>query len=113
QTSAVRLFLSNAPPPPALYPLSLHDALPIWPRLRLLGCYSVQNFLDGRSMPRTAFVCSLQLIQDSLDFVHRFLFLLLKRAYEGRSEEHTSELQSLAYLVCRLLLEKKKHTQHP
>src|SRR2546425_9352107 len=27
---------------------------------------------------------------------------------EGRSEEHTSELQSLAYLVCRLLLEKKK-----
>src|SRR2546425_7811660 len=38
-------------------------------------------------------------------------------AYEGpdewqptdRSEEHTSELQSLAYLVCRLLLEKKKN----
>src|SRR2546425_4538044 len=29
-----------------------------------------------------------------------------------RSEEHTSELQSLAYLVCRLLLEKKKITQH-
>src|SRR2546423_11720267 len=30
-----------------------------------------------------------------------------------RSEEHTSELQSLAYLVCRLLLEKKKHTRQP
>src|SRR2546425_4940277 len=29
-----------------------------------------------------------------------------------RSEEHTSELQSLAYLVCRLLLEKKKTTQY-
>src|SRR2546425_3888628 len=28
-----------------------------------------------------------------------------------RSEEHTSELQSLAYLVCRLLLEKKKNDQ--
>src|SRR5205823_8000166 len=28
----------------------------------------------------------------------------------ARSEEHTSELQSLAYLVCRLLLEKKKQT---
>src|SRR2546425_7436436 len=28
---------------------------------------------------------------------------------QARSEEHTSELQSLAYLVCRLLLEKKKH----
>src|SRR3989441_7401527 len=30
-----------------------------------------------------------------------------------RSEEHTSELQSLAYLVCRLLLEKKKITLRP
>src|SRR2546425_10817717 len=30
-----------------------------------------------------------------------------------RSEEHTSELQSLAYLVCRLLLEKKKNTTQP
>src|SRR3989441_7481058 len=30
----------------------------------------------------------------------------------GRSEEHTSELQSLAYLVCRLLLEKKKKNHH-
>src|SRR5687767_15625412 len=30
-----------------------------------------------------------------------------------RSEEHTSELQSLAYLVCRLLLEKKKKNEHP
>src|SRR5687767_15177136 len=30
------------------------------------------------------------------------------RAAHARSEEHTSELQSLAYLVCRLLLEKKK-----
>src|SRR2546425_8961144 len=29
-----------------------------------------------------------------------------------RSEEHTSELQSLAYLVCRLLLEKKKNTHY-
>src|SRR2546425_8034002 len=32
------------------------------------------------------------------------------RAHAPRSEEHTSELQSLAYLVCRLLLEKKKKT---
>src|SRR5687767_15466318 len=31
---------------------------------------------------------------------------------QGRSEEHTSELQSLAYLVCRLLLEKKKIEHH-
>src|SRR2546423_6579057 len=37
------------------------------------------------------------------------------RVYGGlalvRSEEHTSELQSLAYIVCRLLLEKKKTTR--
>src|SRR3712207_8726802 len=30
----------------------------------------------------------------------------------GRSEEHTSELQSRQYLVCRLLLEKKKNSSH-
>src|SRR5687767_15622595 len=35
----------------------------------------------------------------------------LVAAERTRSEEHTSELQSLAYLVCRLLLEKKKKTQ--
>src|SRR2546423_2979560 len=33
-----------------------------------------------------------------------------RRPFHSRSEEHTSELQSLAYLVCRLLLEKKKKT---
>src|SRR2546425_6092824 len=38
----------------------------------------------------------------------RRLFTIMERLLEeGRSEEHTSELQSLAYLVCRLLLEKK------
>src|SRR5262245_62506196 len=31
---------------------------------------------------------------------------------QARSEEHTSELQSLRHLVCRLLLEKKNHTGH-
>src|SRR2546425_5208120 len=36
-----------------------------------------------------------------------------ERVRDGRSEEHTSELQSLAYLVCRLLLEKKKHRIFP
>src|SRR6266545_6076642 len=34
------------------------------------------------------------------------------RIRSPRSEEHTSELQSLAYLVCRLLLEKKKNTNN-
>src|SRR2546425_5780417 len=37
---------------------------------------------------------------------------LSQAANGGRSEEHTSELQSLAYLVCRLLLEKKKTKAH-
>src|SRR2546425_9692523 len=35
-----------------------------------------------------------------------------RAARRARSEEHTSELQSLAYLVCRLLLEKKKKHTH-
>src|SRR3712207_8382339 len=34
-------------------------------------------------------------------------------AVPARSEEHTSELQSRQYLVCRLLLEKKKNTHNP
>src|SRR2546425_5966133 len=37
---------------------------------------------------------------------------LITNLFERRSEEHTSELQSLAYLVCRLLLEKKKRTRN-
>src|SRR3989441_332681 len=45
---------------------------------------------------------------------HRFLLRTAHyvqwRTEKRRSEEHTSELQSLAYLVCRLLLEKKKKT---
>src|SRR2546425_7132165 len=38
----------------------------------------------------------------------RVAFDYLRLGHLARSEEHTSELQSLAYLVCRLLLEKKK-----
>src|SRR5687767_52109 len=40
--------------------------------------------------------------------VNAGLLKALARIGDARSEEHTSELQSLAYLVCRLLLEKKK-----
>src|SRR2546425_6095704 len=42
--------------------------------------------------------------------VRALLRWLLRVPSAHRSEEHTSELQSLAYLVCRLLLEKKKKT---
>src|SRR2546425_7002122 len=46
--------------------------------------------------------------QERLDFAERLL-AQGPEARRVRSEEHTSELQSLAYLVCRLLLEKKKN----
>src|SRR5687767_15232423 len=42
----------------------------------------------------------------------RRITLSSRRKARSRSEEHTSELQSLAYLVCRLLLEKKKRKTH-
>src|SRR2546425_2335398 len=46
------------------------------------------------------------LVRDGADF--RLTATLSPPLISMRSEEHTSELQSLAYLVCRLLLEKKK-----
>src|SRR2546425_7293741 len=52
-----------------------------------------------------AFAATLELIRE---FAHlRADQVPWSKSY--RSEEHTSELQSLAYLVCRLLLEKKNH----
>src|SRR5690625_6501206 len=42
-------------------------------------------------------------------FLTAGLAILLGWMFESRSEEHTSELQSRGHLVCRLLLEKKKH----
>src|SRR2546425_3487119 len=41
------------------------------------------------------------------------IFIPMLICFTNRSEEHTSELQSLAYLVCRLLLEKKKKRRSP
>src|SRR2546425_7544500 len=60
----------------------------------------------------TLFRSLLPLVQRRVSARHRAL--LERRSVDDppcrdrRSEEHTSELQSLAYLVCRLLLEKKK-----
>src|SRR5687767_15253923 len=59
-----------------------------------------QHMLD---LPRS-YAASMQLRRD------RTLRRPRHRRHAPRSEEHTSELQSLAYLVCRLLLEKKKQT---
>src|SRR3712207_8639277 len=46
--------------------------------------------------------CPARLVDDDERLLHQVVLL-------DRSEEHTSELQSRQYLVCRLLLEKKKH----
>src|SRR5205823_9033185 len=48
-------------------------------------------------------------VLDELDVQHPAAKMLVEVAKTQRSEEHTSELQSLAYIVCRLLLEKKKN----
>src|SRR2546425_5306297 len=61
-----------------------------------------QGFLTQTSRPSGAKMCK-------RCFCHALLRHSLER--QKRSEEHTSELQSLAYLVCRLLLEKKKKKQ--
>src|SRR5262249_62348631 len=73
-------FFFNDPATPEIYPLSLHDALPI--------CT-----FPGRSPhPRARYIFGPAAAPNP----------------DPRSEEHTSELQSLTNLVCRLLLEKKK-----
>src|SRR5687767_15221691 len=71
------------------YTLSLHDALPIF-RWALS--------LISRHFWRACWTSMLQLKAR----------VKLKHRCPTRSEEHTSELQSLAYLLCRLLLQKKK-----
>src|SRR3712207_8749775 len=74
-----------------IYTLSLHDALPISP-----AC--PQGLIQPPFSPMPTRKVSDDLSREALGL--RGL---------TRSEEHTSELQSRQYLVCRLLLEKKKH----
>src|SRR3712207_9571928 len=83
-------FFFNDTATTEIYTLSLHDALPI-SLLQLLVRGGLLVIIGLRRLPRG-------------DVLLRLLQLL--RAV--RSEEHTSELQSRQYLVCRLLLEKKK-----
>src|SRR5437773_9056110 len=83
-------FFFNATAATHIYTLSLHDALPIYPRP------------DERDLtPAAAGHTS------SREYETR-----AGRLLPTRSEEHTSELQSHHELVCRLLLEKKK-TERP
>src|SRR2546425_4594586 len=68
---------------------------------RLSACFKMPRNTDEERATRSAAIQD-ALLQAALEWQHY------------RSEEHTSELQSLAYLVCRLLLEKKKnrHVRH-
>src|SRR5205814_8220911 len=97
------LFLFTHPPTTLLYPLSLHDALPISPSRARRGPHrpspaGAAGAPRARSAPHPAQTRSASLR----------IACSCSRFSERRSEEHTSELQSLRHLVCRLLLEKKK-----
>src|SRR2546428_169563 len=86
-------FFFNDTAPTEIYPLSLHDALPISPEAPRAARRAARPDALG---PRTGWPARERGAP----------------ARARRSEEHTSELQSRSDLVCRLLLEKKKHTQH-
>src|SRR2546422_5979351 len=94
---SLRLFFFNDTATTEIYTLSLHDALPICPgraredALRRPGRGHARRD-RGRAPPLAP--------SRRADTERRQL--------RGRSEEHTSELQSRLHLVCRLLLEKKK-----
>src|SRR5262245_66558592 len=79
------------------YTLSLHDALPI-----LCG-----NYHDVVVYNQKAVVADRKYLADE----GAMNIYTMYRLHNLRSEEHTSELQSLRHLVCRLLLEKKKHNK--
>src|SRR3712207_9452312 len=86
-------FFFNDTATTEIYTLSLHDALPIWFGLVRRGSHgrALRSSREPRARgPRR------RLRRDRVG------------GRGGRSEEHTSELQSRQYLVCRLLLEKKK-----
>src|SRR5262249_57202672 len=86
-------FFFNDPATTEIYPLSLHDALPIWEVPRAGRVDVGEREIGERLVER----------RDEARQV-----LVDVPVVERRSEEHTSELQSLTNLVCRLLLEKKK-----
>src|SRR2546425_9761140 len=90
-------FFFNDTATTEIYTLSLHDALPI-----SFGLIADTVRLDVVRPPA-----------DTLRTLTVFFDPDSSQIRLGaRSEEHTSELQSLAYLVCRLLLEKKKYRRY-
>src|SRR3712207_7256800 len=96
-----RPFFFNDTATTEIYTLSLHDALPISlaPKKMKTAMRMRKGLLKN---PRTK-----KLIAKSWPIEEEISVALT--GPRRRSEEHTSELQSRQYLVCRLLLEKKKH----
>src|SRR2546423_15677573 len=95
-------FFFNDTATTEIYTLSLHDALPIsWSSTMRAGWWRRSSVPTSRSIHR----------QDGWSTTPSRSGGAAARPMGScsthRSEEHTSELQSLAYLVCRLLLEKK------
>src|SRR3989441_6937189 len=74
--------------------------------------WTLPNILTLARICLTPVIALLPFIQGYWPKVIAFVIFLVA-AFSDRSEEHTSELQSLAYLVCRLLLEKKKTSDVP
>src|SRR5207249_12080181 len=102
-----------APTTPSTHTLSLHDALPIsWPDNRFVLAVLV---IAAALAFGTFFTPGMTLVSNLAEergLRFGWSFALLNIAWApgqmlGRSEEHTSELQSRFDLVCRLLLEKK------
>src|SRR3712207_8537485 len=89
-------FFFNDTATTEIYTLSLHDALPILKNI--VDCVSIS--LNAPSKEEYNEISKPIYGLEAFDS-------LLNFAKEARSEEHTSELQSRQYLVCRLLLEKK------
>src|SRR3712207_8664052 len=96
------IFFFNDTATTEIYTLSLHDALPIYHRGETTAEVTSAHPLTDDQVQALRQNLRTRLGRDvAVD-------LTVDPAILGRSEEHTSELQSRQYLVCRLLLEKKK-----
>src|SRR3989442_12762520 len=93
------LFFFNDTATTEIYTLSLHDALPI----SLGRTMSSIGFRNHDQMRRAGNVFR---FGERATCTPRRRPCRKARSFSGRSEEHTSELQSRPHLVCRLLLEK-------
>src|SRR3712207_8334485 len=103
------MFFFNDTATTEIYTLSLHDALPIW-RLcvPLLAVELDDERLGWEPAVGRRHELAVQVVDRPLTLGCAYAAGSVHLQAEGRSEEHTSELQSRQYLVCRLLLEKKK-----